>query len=225
MPMSDMLAAGATAAPVALGLAPANAAMVATASASLALAAVAAGVWVCLRAALAAGAQLRAARRALPARSRLPRWLRAGLPAAIALGTPLGPRLPVAVRLRVHRWLAAAEVEEEILPQQFVALCGLHALAGLALALAPWPLQSAGIVVGAALGVLPALWLRDAIRRREWEILRDLSVYVDMLTLALEAGGALSVALRAATERMPDSPLRRAFTRVQNDLRAGRSRA
>jgi tight adherence protein C len=72
---------------------------------------------------------------------------------------------------------------------------------------------------------LPWVWLQDARRRREWEILRDLSVYVDMLTLALEAGGALSVALRVATERMPDSPLRRAFHRVQNDLRSGRSRA
>jgi tight adherence protein C len=46
-----------------------------------------------------------------------------------------------------------------------------------------------------------------------------------MLTLALEAGGALSVALRVATERSPDTVLRRAFLRVQGDLRAGRTRA
>jgi tight adherence protein C len=45
-----------------------------------------------------------------------------------------------------------------------------------------------------------------------------------MLTLALEAGGSLSVALKVATERSPDSVLRRAFQRVQGDLRAGRSR-
>ena len=43
--------------------------------------------------------------------------------------------------------------------------------------------------------------------------------------MALEAGGALGVALKVATERAPDSPLRRAFLRVQGDLRAGRSRA
>jgi tight adherence protein C len=49
-------------------------------------------------------------------------------------------------------------------------------------------------------------------------------MYVDMLTLALEAGGSLSVALKVATERSPDSVLRRAFLRVQGDLRAGRSR-
>jgi tight adherence protein C len=56
-------------------------------------------------------------------------------------------------------------------------------------------------------------------------VTRDLPVYVDMLILALEAGGALSVALRVATDRCPDSVLRRAFERVQVDLRAGRARA
>ncbi len=214
------------AAAMALGLAPANAAVVATASALLALAAAAAGAWVLACVLHGAVRRLRAARSEMPRRTpRLPRWLRAALPAAIALGGPLGPRVPVALRHRAHRWLVAAEVEEEVLAQQFLALCALHLGAGVAIALAPWPLRVAGLVVGAAVAALPLLWLRDAIRRREWEILRDLSVYVDMLTLALEAGGALSVALRAATERMPDSALRRAFTRVQNDLRAGRSRA
>jgi tight adherence protein C len=69
------------------------------------------------------------------------------------------------------------------------------------------------------------LWLRDAVQRRQWQVLRDLPMYVDMLTLALEAGGALSVALQVATERSPESPLRRAFVRLQLDLRAGRTRA
>jgi tight adherence protein C len=71
---------------------------------------------------------------------------------------------------------------------------------------------------------LPMLWMRDVIARRTQEVVRDLPVYVDMLTLALEAGGALSVALKVATERAPDGVLRRGFLRVQGDLRAGRSR-
>jgi tight adherence protein C len=67
--------------------------------------------------------------------------------------------------------------------------------------------------------------MRDVIARRTQEVVRDLPVYVDMLTLALEAGGALSVALKVATERAPDGVLRRGFLRVQGDLRAGRSRS
>jgi tight adherence protein C len=156
---------------------------------------------------------------------RIPAWIRAVQPVLEMIAAPLGPRLPPALRERVYVALRAAEVEEEIQPQQFVALAGLHLVFGLALAWMPWGTGALGLLVGSAVTVLPWVWLRDARRRREWEILRDLSVYVDMLTLALEAGGALSVALRVATDRMPDSALRRAFHRVQNDLRAGRSRA
>ncbi len=160
-----------------------------------------------------------------PRRGRLPRWMRTLLPVAELLARPLGPRLPPAFRERIYVALRAAEIEEEVQPQQFVALAAIHACAGAGVAMLLASFGALGAVAGVALAALPWVWLRDARRRREWEILRDLSVYVDMLTLALEAGGALSVALRVATERMPDSPLRRAFTRVQNDLRSGRSRA
>jgi tight adherence protein C len=71
----------------------------------------------------------------------------------------------------------------------------------------------------------PPVWLREISLARRDAVLRELPLYVDMLTLALEAGGSLSVALKVATERSPDSVLRRAFLRVQGDLRAGRSRA
>jgi tight adherence protein C len=157
--------------------------------------------------------------------SRIPAWIRAMQPLVELIAAPLGPRLPPALRERVYVSLRAAEVEEDLQPQQFVALGGLHLLFGLLVGWALWGFSVLGLVAGLAVALLPWVWLRDARRRREWEILRDLSVYVDMLTLALEAGGALSVALRVATERMPDSVLRRAFHRVQNDLRAGRSRA
>ena len=156
---------------------------------------------------------------------RVPAWVRVLQPVLEVLAAPLGPRLPPALRERVYVALRAAEVEEDLQPQQFVALAGLHLLCGIAVAGMLWRFSALGLIAGLTVVLLPWAWLRDARRRREWEILRDLSVYVDMLTLALEAGGALSVALRVATDRMPDSPLRRAFHRVQNDLRAGRSRA
>lgn len=156
---------------------------------------------------------------------RLPAWVHVLQPVLELLAAPLGPRLPPALRERVYIALRAAEVEEDIQPQQFVALASLHGLGAIAVAGALWNYGVLGLAAGLAVALLPWAWLRDARRRREWEILRDLSVYVDMLTLALEAGGALSVALRVATDRMPDSALRRAFHRVQNDLRAGRSRA
>jgi tight adherence protein C len=81
------------------------------------------------------------------------------------------------------------------------------------------------IVLAVAVQAAPWLWLRDAARRREREVQRDLPFYLDVLVLALESGGTLSVALRAATERAPDSALRRAFERVLVDIRTGRGRA
>jgi tight adherence protein C len=132
----------------------------------------------------------------------------------------LGPRLPTGSRESVQRRLRRAGIDEEILPQQWLALCGVSLFGAVAVVggvggSVAWALV--GAIAGAG---LPMLWMRDVIARRTQEVVRDLPVYVDMLTLALEAGGALSV----ATERAPDGVLRRAFLRVQGDLRAGRSR-
>lgn len=193
--------------------------------ASLALLSAASAVGVLCLVGAAARRQLAGVRWAIAATRRLPLWIRVLQPVLGWLGASLGPRLPPALRERVYVMLRAAEVEEEIQPQQFVALAALHLLCGVAVASLLWRFSAFGIVAGLAAGLLPWAWVRDAQRRRDWEILRDLSVYVDMLTLALEAGGTLSVALRVATDRMPDSALRRAFHRVQNDLRAGRSRS
>ncbi len=194
-------------------------------TAVLALLAASCAVAAGWRLVFAARRRLAAFRPQVDAAGRVPQWLRVLLPAAELIAAPLGPRLPPALRERVYVALRGAEVEEEVQPQQFIALAALHGLAGATLATLLWPVSVLGAVIGLALAALPWVWLRDARRRRDWQILRDLSVYVDMLTLALEAGGALSVALRVATDRMPDSPLRRAFHRVQNDLRSGRSRA
>ena len=107
---------------------------------------------------------------------------------------------------------------------QFLAVCAVLA-AVVALAVTMFAPASIALPTWLLSVSLPWIWLRDAARERAAEVLRELPVYIDMLTLALEAGGALSVALRVATERSPDTVLRRAFLRVQGDLRAGRTRA
>lgn len=168
-------------------------------------------------------ARLRQAGESPPAS--LPSWVRVSAAIAEPAAAWLGPRVPVGVRSRVQEQLKRAGVEDELTPPQLLALAVLCALTlgGLALIL-----QSSLMFVaasGVAGASLPWLWLRDAVATRRDEVVRELPLYVDMLTLALEAGGSLSVALRVATERSPDSVLRRAFIRVQGDLRAGRSRA
>ena len=167
--------------------------------------------------------QLRQSDETIPAA--LPFWIRAPVAAVEPTAAWLGPHIPISIRGRVQEQLKRAGIEEELTPPQFLSLAAVSALVGGAAAsLLQFSLSVVllGLVTGFG---LPWLWLRDIIESRRDEVIRELPLYVDMLTLALEAGGSLSVALKVATERSPDSVLRRAFIRVQGDLRAGRSRA
>jgi tight adherence protein C len=155
----------------------------------------------------------------------LPLWMRVCAALVATPAAQLGPIMPVDLRESLQERLRRAGLEDEITPPQFLMIGVALALATALLAYligAPWWLV---IVVAALAGATPSVWLVELTGRRRDEVVRELPLYVDMLTLALEAGGSLSVALRVATERSPDSVLRRAFLRVQGDLRAGRSRA
>jgi len=167
--------------------------------------------------------QLRQSDESIPAV--LPFWIRAPVAAVEPTAAWLGPHIPVSIRGRVQEQLKRAGVEEELTPPQFLSLAAVSAVvAGIAATGLQFSLTM--VVLALATGfVMPWLWLRDLVESRRDEVIRELPLYVDMLTLALEAGGSLSVALKVATERSPDSVLRRAFIRVQGDLRAGRSRA
>jgi tight adherence protein C len=163
-------------------------------------------------------------RRSAKRAAEVPKLLRLLLPISEPVAVWLGPRLPTTLRESLQRRLRLAGIDETVLPQQWLAVCGASAL--IAAAIGGIVVSSMFAVIGVALigAMMPMLWMRDAVTRRAQEVIRDLPVYVDMLTLTLEAGGALSVALKVATDRAPDGVLRRAFMRVQGDLRAGRSR-
>lgn len=155
----------------------------------------------------------------------LPLWLR--VPSALLSTSAawVGPFIPVAVRESVQELLKRAGLEELLTPPQILMVSVAFGLgSGLLAVLVGLPLGVVSITASGA-AFVPWAWIRSTRRSRQDEVVRELPLYVDMLTLALEAGGSLSVALKVATERSPDSVLRRAFLRVQGDLRAGRSRA
>lgn len=136
----------------------------------------------------------------------------------------LGPRLSLGLRERIQRELRVAEIDDGLLPQQFLAITiSLPIVSGMTTLLMSGSISMAVLSI-VVVAMLPWWWLRDTANRQRVEVLRELPMYLDMLTLALEAGGALSVALKISTERAPDTSLKRAFMRVQGDLRAGRSR-
>jgi tight adherence protein C len=71
----------------------------------------------------------------------------------------------------------------------------------------------------------PRLWLRDMRARREKEILKALPVYLDFITLAVEAGLNLTGAIKQAMDKGPAGALRNEFQLITRDLRAGVPRA
>ncbi len=154
----------------------------------------------------------------------LPVWLRVSSALLAPSAGKLGPFMPVPIRESIQELLKQAGFEELLTPPQMMLVALTLSVIGSSIALvlgvSGWLAFIAGLFGLSA----PWLWLRAGITARREQVVRELPLYVDMLTLALEAGGSLSVALKVATERSPDSVLRRAFLRVQGDLRAGRSR-
>jgi tight adherence protein C len=84
----------------------------------------------------------------------------------------------------------------------------------------PW------LIAAPALGFLfPLVWLSDSRKRRQKEVVRALPVYLDFITMAVEAGLNLTGALQQAMTKGPKGALRNEFAIVLRDLRSGVTRA
>jgi tight adherence protein C len=102
----------------------------------------------------------------------------------------------------------------------------LGILAFLLVTVAGRPLTTRAIatVVGVALGyLLPVLWLRSKIRRRQDEVIKALPDALDLLTICVEAGLGFDAAMAKVAEKW-DNELSRAFGRVIQEIRLGKLR-
>lgn len=114
--------------------------------------------------------------------------------------------------------------------EEFVALRWVSGLIFLLLALllvsALKPPDGLLIIAAAPLAgyYFPLVWLRDTRQRREKAVIRALPVYLDFITLAVEAGLNLTGAMQQAMQKGPPGPLRNEFSTVLRDLRSGVSR-
>jgi tight adherence protein C len=70
----------------------------------------------------------------------------------------------------------------------------------------------------------PRLWTRDVRRRRVAQIRKHLPLYLDFLTLAVEAGLNVNGAIQKAVEKGPPGPLRWELEHVLRDLKSGLNR-
>ena len=133
--------------------------------------------------------------------------------------------LPYELMERVEKRLQHTGVSYLLTAEQFIALRIISTIVGLLFGI---------ILINAMKGepiwvlfttivgfILPDIWLRDTRKRRESAVIRAMPVYLDFITMAVEAGLNLQGALGQAMEKAPPSPLRNEFGIVLRDLRAG----
>ena len=133
-------------------------------------------------------------------KDRPPLLWRLGWPLVVPLAAYLGAWMSPGRRQRGAERLRRAALEFSLTPEQFAAGRLLAGAAAVALAVALWsprgPAPLVALVVAALLGfLLPESWLRDRIETRRRTILRQLPFYLDVITLAVESGLNLGIAL------------------------------
>lgn len=173
--------------------------------------------------------------RTLPSDSReyldpLPGGMRLLWPLVRLISHSWTARLPASWLERVRRWLVRACATHLLLPEHFVALQVVAALLGGALGLFCATALGHGQLLlgisGAVFGLfLPVMWLRERRMRKDREVRRLLPIYIDYITLAVEAGLNLSGAMAQAIDSGPRGILNREFGMVLRDVKAGLPRA
>lgn len=160
----------------------------------------------------------------------LPPILRMTWPIITFLEYHFASRMPSAWLEKTHKRLQETGVGYILTAEQFYAVRIFSTIAALILtlfcmkALDGFSLETLLIVT--LLGnFYPQLWLRDVRARREKEILKALPVYLDFITLAVEAGLNLTGAIKQAMDKGPPGALRNEFQMITRDLRAGVPRA
>jgi tight adherence protein C len=126
---------------------------------------------------------------------------------------------------RMARWAGetgsasgAGEAAPWLAEKEALALGGFAAGAWLA---GDW---TAGVLLGAAAAVVPDLLARDAWRRRQERLRRELPDALDLLTLALEAGLSVDAGLAQVAEKQRGGLLADAIGRMLGEVRFGARR-
>ncbi|MCG9738190.1 type II secretion system F family protein [Shewanella insulae] len=131
---------------------------------------------------------------------------------------------------RVSKKLQVSGLSYIMTAEQYFAIRILSTLFSLGLALICSAMLDAYVpqylLLAGVLGYfLPVMTLNDLRKKRQGLIVKSLPVYLDYLTMSIEAGLNMTGALSQAVERGPVGPLRIEFEKVIRDMRAGMSRA
>lgn len=101
----------------------------------------------------------------------------------------------------------------------------LPALASLAFA-SSGDIHPGLLVILAAMGfILPEAWVKDTRRRRDIDIIRSLPVYLEYLSMCVDAGLNFAGAIKQTVEKGPSGAMKNEFRIILRDINSGQTRA
>jgi len=163
-----------------------------------------------------------------------PRFYRLTWPLIRVVAFYCGWACPAATAARIQESLRRAGQDYTLTPVQFFAGKLVAALITGALC-AYLTAQLTGEYGGSAISFAlvatflgffwPERWLADMTKARNLKILKRLPFFLDIVTMAVEAGMNLSSALQKAAEKIPAGPLVTEINRLLREVRAGKARA
>jgi tight adherence protein C len=158
-----------------------------------------------------------------------PRFYRLTWPLVRLVSHYCGWAMGVGATTRIQQALRRAGQDYTLTPVQFFA--GKLVASGMVAAGFCWATSmvsqgaAAGSIFGAAFGYfLPELWLSDMTKARNLKMLKALPFFLDIVTMAVEAGLSLGSALQQALQQMPPGPLVNEINRLLREVRAGKPR-
>lgn len=140
----------------------------------------------------------------------------------------VGRYLPVSQQEKINKKLQSHGASFMLTAHEYFALS--VSLATIFAAIATPLLINSGnatlIVAFALLGwVIPMAWLKDLKRKKTHEIIQSLPVYLDYLSMCVDAGLNFSGALKQAVEKGPRGAMRNEFRMVLRDISSGQTLA
>lgn len=114
--------------------------------------------------------------------------------------------------------------------EDYFSVCIVFAL--LFPAVAAFALASSGdvnvgfLLILALVGyLLPELWVKDSRRKRDIEVVKSLPIYLDYLSMCVDAGLNFAGALKQSVDKGPKGAMKNEFRIVLRDVNSGQTRA
>jgi len=138
--------------------------------------------------------------------------------------------LPIKVIENVDSKLQKNGVSFAVTPGEFISsiivfLTLFPALGWLAMSSSGSPDGTVLVLLALVGAVLPQLWMRDTRTKRNFELVRNLPVYLEYLSMCVDAGLNFAGALKQSVDKGPKGAMRNEFRIVLRDINSGETRA